>query len=210
MDPFIGKYSLIKVCSGVLKTDDQMLNYDKDIEEKIGKLYVMQGSKPIEVSELHAGDIGALAKLTGARTGNTLSTKSTPIEYGKTEISVPYTSKRYKAKNKGDIDKISQSLTKMTHEDLTLRVVNDSENHQSLLYGMGDCILSTSLIATYDFWDKTIYSTYLEDIFAIRAMDAFIDDSVEVTAEDKIITLSTGVTGEDDKRYLVQAVLVSE
>lgn len=66
------------------------------------------------------------------------------------------------------------------------------------------------LIATYDFWDKTIYSTYLEDIFAIRAMDAFIDDSVEVTAEDKIITLSTGVTGEDDKRYLVQAVLVSE
>ena len=98
----------------------------------------MQGSKPIEVSELHAGDIGALAKLTGARTGNTLSTKSTPIEYGKTEISVPYTYKRYKAKNKGDIDKISQSLTKMTHEDLTLKVVNDSENHQSLLYGMGD------------------------------------------------------------------------
>ena len=42
VDPFIGKYSLIKVCSGVLKTDDQMLNYDKDIEEKIGKLYVMQ------------------------------------------------------------------------------------------------------------------------------------------------------------------------
>ena len=66
------------------------------------------------------------------------------------------------------------------------------------------------LIATYDFWDKAVYSTYLEDIFAIRAMDAFIDDSVEVTAEDKIITLSTGVTGEDDKRYLVQAVLVSE
>ena len=138
VDPFIGKYSLIKVCSGVLKTDDTMLNYDKDIEERIGKLYVLQGSKPIEVSELHAGDIGALAKLTGARTGNTLSTKATPIEFGKAEISVPYTSKRYKAKNKADIDKISQSLTKMTHEDLTLKVVNDSENHQSLLYGMGD------------------------------------------------------------------------
>ena len=138
VDPFIGKYSLIKVCSGVLKPDDQLFNYDKDVEEKIGKLYVLQGNKPIEVSELHAGDIGALAKLTGARTGNTLSTKNTPIEYGKTEISVPYTYKRYKAKNKGDIDKISQSLTKMMHEDLTLKVVNDSENHQSLLYGMGD------------------------------------------------------------------------
>ncbi len=54
------------------------INCDKDVEEKIGKLYVLQGNKPIEVSELHAGDIGALAKLTGARTGNTLSTKNTP------------------------------------------------------------------------------------------------------------------------------------
>ena len=138
VDPFIGKYSLVKVCSGVLKTDDLLLNYDKDIEEKVGKLYVMQGSKPIEVGELHAGDIGALAKLTGARTGNSLSTKQTPIEYGKTDISVPYTYKRYKAKNKADIDKISQSLTKMMHEDPTLKAVNDSENHQTLLYGMGD------------------------------------------------------------------------
>ena len=91
---FIGKYSLIKVCSGVLKTDDLLYNYDKDVEEKVGKLYVMQGNKPIEVSELHAGDIGALAKLTGARTGNTLSTKATAVEYGKTDIPVPYTYKR--------------------------------------------------------------------------------------------------------------------
>lgn len=66
------------------------------------------------------------------------------------------------------------------------------------------------MIATYDFWDQLVFSNYLEDVFAIRAMDAFIDDSVEVTAENKIITLSTGVTGQDDKRYLVQAVLVTE
>lgn len=66
------------------------------------------------------------------------------------------------------------------------------------------------LIATYDFWDQLVFSNYLEDVFAIRAMDAYIDDSVEVTAENKIITLSTGVTGQDDKRYLVQAVLVTE
>ena len=138
VDPFIGKYSLIKVCSGVLKQDDLMLNYDKDIEEKIGKIYVMQGSKPLEVSELHAGDIGALAKLTAARTGNTLSTKNVPLEYGKTEISTPYTYKRYKAKNKADIDKVAQSLSKMMHEDQTLKAVNDSENRQTLLYGMGD------------------------------------------------------------------------
>lgn len=138
VDPFIGKYSLIKVNSGVLKTDDLLYNVDRDIEEKIGKLYVLQGNKPIEVPELHAGDIGALAKLTAARTGNSLSTKATTIKYGKWEISTPYTYLRYKPKNKGDVDKLSQALQKLTHEDLTLKVVNDGENSQSLIYGMGD------------------------------------------------------------------------
>ena len=138
VDPFIGKYSLIKVNSGVLKTDDLMYNVDKEIEEKIGKIYVLQGNKPIEVSELHAGDIGALAKLTAARTGNSLSTKATTIKYGKAEISTPYTYMRYKPKNKADIDKISQALQKMSHEDQTLKVVNDAENKQTLIYGMGD------------------------------------------------------------------------
>ena len=138
VDPFIGKYSLIKVCSGVIKADDAIYNKDKDVEEKINKLYVMQGGKAIEVKELHAGDIGAIAKLTAARTGDTLSTKANTIMYGKTDISTPYTYKRYKAVNKGDIDKISQSLQKMMHEDLTLKVINDGENRQTLLAGMGD------------------------------------------------------------------------
>ncbi len=138
VDPFIGKYSLIKVNSGVLKTDDVLYNVDKDIEEKVGKLYVLQGNKPIEVPELHAGDIGALAKLTGARTGNSLSTKATTIKYGMAQISQPYTYMRYKPKNKGDVDKISQALQKITHEDLTVKAVNDSDNRQMLLYGMGD------------------------------------------------------------------------
>lgn len=138
VDPFIGKYSLVKIRSGVFKTDDVIYNYDKDIEEKVGKLYVLQGNKPIEVKELHAGDIGALAKLTGARTGDTLSTKATPVQYGKAEISTPYTYMRYKPKNKGDVDKISQALQKLMHEDQTLKTVNDGENRQTLIYGMGD------------------------------------------------------------------------
>ncbi|HKM33697.1 MAG TPA: elongation factor G [Lachnospiraceae bacterium] len=138
VDPFIGKYSLIKVNSGVIKTDDLIYNIDRDIEEKIGKLYVLQGNKPIEVPELHAGDIGALAKLTAARSGNSLSTKATTIKFGKCDFSTPYTYLRFKPKNKGDVDKISQALQKMTHEDITLKVVNDGENSQSLLYGMGD------------------------------------------------------------------------
>lgn len=137
-DPFIGKYSLIKVNSGVLKTDDVLYNHHKDTEEKIGKLYVIKGNKPEEVKELHAGDIGALAKLNSATTTDSLSVKSNPILYIRTAISTPYTCKRYKAKNKGDEDKISQALQKLMLEDQTLKTVNDSENGQTLLYGMGD------------------------------------------------------------------------
>ena len=138
VDPFIGKYSLIKVNSGVLKTDDLIYNIDKDVEEKIGRLYILQGNKPIEVPELHAGDLGALAKLSQARTGNSLSTKANPIKFGMFDISKPYTFMRYKPKDKADIDKISQALQKIGHEDLTMKNVNDAENHQTLLYGMGD------------------------------------------------------------------------
>ena len=138
VDPFLGKYSLIKVCSGVIKGDDTLYNTGKETEEKLNKLYVLEGSKPIEVPELHAGDIGAIAKLNTVATGDTLSAKTTPILYGKTEISVPYTYKRYKTVNKGDEDKVSQALAKMMQEDLTLKAVNDSQNHQSLLYGIGE------------------------------------------------------------------------
>ena len=91
----------------------------------------------MEVPELHAGDIGAIAKL-NAKTGDSLATKAVPVMYGKPEISVPYTYKRYKAVNKGDVDKISQALSRMMQEDLTIRLENDTLNHQTLLYGMGD------------------------------------------------------------------------
>ncbi len=138
VDPFIGKYSLIKVMSGVIKCDDMIYNKDKDIEEKISKLYVLTGNKASEVPELHAGDIGAIAKLTAARTGNTLSTRSNIIQYGRKALPVPYTCMRYKPKNKADMDKLAQALQKMGHEDQTMRVVQDGENHQSLIYGMGD------------------------------------------------------------------------
>lgn len=152
VDPFIGKYSLIKVNSGVLKTDDVIYNVDKEIEEKIGKLYVLQGNKPIEVKELHAGDIGALAKLTGARTGNSLSTKATTIKFGQWEMPTPYTYMRYNPKDKGDVDKLSQALQKISHEDITMKYVNDSVNRQMLLYGMGDLhleVIASKLLNEY-------------------------------------------------------------
>ncbi|MDD5940204.1 MAG: elongation factor G [Lachnospiraceae bacterium] len=138
VDPFIGRYSLIKVRSGVIKTDDLMYNARTDSETKIGKLYILQGNKSSEIPELHAGDLGALAKLSGVSTGDTLSTKATPVVYPGMDLPVPFTYLRYKAVNKADIDKIAQAMAKIQAEDPCFKAVNDSANGQSLIYGMGD------------------------------------------------------------------------
>ena len=142
-DPYIGKYSLIKVNSGVLKSDDVLFNYHRDAEERLGKLYTICGNKVEEVKELHAGDIGALAKLAVSQTTDSLSTKKNPITYIRTPISKPYVYRRYRAVKKGDEDKISQALSKLLMEDLTLETINDGANGQTLLYGISETHLDT-------------------------------------------------------------------
>ena len=127
VDPFIGKYSLMKICTGTLKPDSNIYNVNKDT-----------GKDVIEVPELKAGDIGAVSKLSVTQTGDTIALRSAPIVYHKPEISTPYTYMRYKPKTKGDDDKVSSALSKLTEEDWTLKAVTDTENHQSLLYGIGD------------------------------------------------------------------------
>ena len=136
-DPFIGKFSLIKICSGVLKADSTIYNVAKDTEEKISRLYVLRGKEQIEVKELHAGDIGAIGKLDIA-TGDSIATKAVPVVYDKPTFSVPYTYMRYVTKNKGDDDKIASALSKIVDEDPTIKLVNDSANRQALIYGIGD------------------------------------------------------------------------
>ena len=138
VDPFIGKYSLMKICTGTLKGDTVVYNVNKDAEEKIGKVYIMRGKEVIEVPELKAGDIGAVAKLTVTGTGDTMAVRTAPIVYHKPQISTPYTYMAYKAANKGEDDKVSTALARMMEEDLTLQVKNDPENRQSLIYGIGD------------------------------------------------------------------------
>ncbi len=137
-DPFIGKYSLIKVCSGTISGDDTLYNVEKGEDVRLGKLYVLTGNKPVEVQQLFAGDIGALAKLGNVETGDSLSAKATPILYPKAILSTPYTVKRYKAVKKGEEDKVAQALQKLAAEDKTFKVVEDAANRQSLLYGIGD------------------------------------------------------------------------
>lgn len=144
VDPFIGKYSLVKVASGSIRPDDQLYDSENQAEFKAGKLYVFEGSRPVEVPQLMAGDIGALAKLDAA-TKDTISTKNNPVKYGRFDTSTPYTYKKVSAKNKGDEDKMAQGLNRLAQEDLTIKLVNDAENHQTLLYGMGDQHLDVTI-----------------------------------------------------------------
>lgn len=137
-DPFIGKFSFVKVCSGVLKADSTIYNTSSHEDEKVSRLYVLRGKDQIEVSELYAGDIGAIGRLNKTNTGDTLASKKNPIEYDRVNVSTPYNYKRFVTVNKGDDDKVSQALAKILEEDLTLKVVVDSENKQTLLYGIGD------------------------------------------------------------------------
>lgn len=138
IDPFIGKYSLIKIFSGKLSVDDTVYNAETGESEKISKLYIMRGKNFEEIKELQPGDIGALAKLSLAKTKDTLSRKERPIILTRFKSMTPYTYMKYSAANKNDEDKVSQGLAKLCAEDLTLRVVNDEENRQSLIYGIGD------------------------------------------------------------------------
>lgn len=105
---------------------------------KLDKLYLLRGKDTIEVPELRAGDIGAVAKLGVTQTGDTIALRSAPIVYHKPQTSTPYTYMRYKTVTKGDEDKVSSALAKLMEEDLTLKSVNDKENRQLLLYGIGD------------------------------------------------------------------------
>ena len=176
VDPFVGKYSLIKVNSGVLKTDDILFNHHKDTEEKIGKLYVMCGSKAEEVKELHAGDIGALSKLAKTATTDSLSTKANPILYIRASIPVPYTYMRYTTK-KGDEDKAATSLQRLAQEDLTLRTESDAANHQSLIYGISDQHL---------------------DVVKAKLLDKY---KVEINLEEPRIAYKETIQGNSDVEY---------
>lgn len=139
VDPFIGRYSLFKVITGEIKPDTSLYNTLKDKDEKIAKVYVMRGKDTIEVPGIYAGDIGALSKLSVTQTGDTLvAEKNAPIAYDMADIDVPYEYMSYAPVTKGDDDKVASGLSKLLEEDKTLKVMNDVENRQSLIYGIGE------------------------------------------------------------------------
>ena len=137
-DPYVGRLSLFKVCSGIMKKDSMVKNVNKNIAEKIGKLYILRGKEQLEVDELRAGDIGAIAKLQNTSTCDTLASTDRPVQFP--EISYPkaHMKKAIRPKTKGDEDKLASAINKILEEDKTLNFTVDKETKQSIISGLGD------------------------------------------------------------------------
>ena len=140
-DPFVGKMNFFKVMNGTLKKDTELTNRTTGDTEKISKIYTVVGKKQTEVDELVCGDIGMTAKLVKTNTNDTL-TWGSDFAYSKINLPTPYLAQAMIPCSVADENKISQAITRMTEEDLTIRYENDPETKQMVVYGMGDMHLA--------------------------------------------------------------------
>jgi elongation factor G len=142
-DPFAGRLSFLKVFSGTLKTEATVTNHNRGTSERLAHLAIPQGKTPVEIPELHAGDIGVVAKLKDTVTGDTLGDKEHPVFYQKLSYPEPLITFAIEPKSRGDEDKISIALHRLLEEDPTLRFGRDQQTHEMLLSGMGQLHIET-------------------------------------------------------------------
>ena len=138
IDPFVGKISYLKVLSGVLSSESDVYNWEKDAPEKISTVYVVKGKVQEAVGKLFTGDLGAVTKLTVTSTNDTLSTKEKPVVYPDIEFPEPMLGVAIWPKTKADEDKMSFALAKILEEDKTLKFVKNAETREQVLYALGD------------------------------------------------------------------------
>ena len=136
-DPFAGRISFFKVLSGVVKNDSTEQNYTRNSQEKFAHLSVMQGKNAVAVPELHAGDIGAVAKLRDTLTGDSLGDKASPIEYPQISLPEPAITFAVEPKTRADEDKLSQGIHKLMEGDPMLRFFRDEQTKDFLIAGTG-------------------------------------------------------------------------
>lgn len=137
-DPYVGKLSMFRVLSGSISSDSTVYNSIQDKMEKVGTLYILKGKNQTPVSKLGAGDIGAVAKLSVTMTGDTLCDAANPIKYDLIQFPEPCISMSVKPKSKGDEDKISSGLAKLSEEDPTFKISRDVENAETIISGVGE------------------------------------------------------------------------
>ena len=136
-DAFAGRISYFKVFSGVLKNDASLQNYNRNIQEKFAHISLIQGKQAVPIQELHAGDIGSVAKLRETLTGDTLGDKSSPIRYPAVQLPEPAITFAIEPKSRADEDKLGVGLHKLMEEDAMLRFFRDPQTKEFLIAGTG-------------------------------------------------------------------------
>jgi elongation factor G len=136
-DAFAGRISYFKVFSGVLKNDATVQNFSRNSAEKLAHISIMQGKTAVPVTELHAGDIGAVSKLKDTLTGDTLGDKSAPIQYPKVHLPEPAITFAIEPKSRADEDKLGPGIHKLMEEDAMLRFFRDPQTKEFLIAGTG-------------------------------------------------------------------------
>jgi elongation factor G len=136
-DPFSGRISFFKVISGVVKNDATVENYTRRGQERLAHLSVMQGRKAIDVPELHAGDIGAVAKLRETLTGDTLGQKGAEIQIDLQPLPEPAMTYAIEPKSRADEDKLAPAIHKLMEEDLLIKFFRDPQTNEFLIAGAG-------------------------------------------------------------------------
>jgi elongation factor G len=141
-DPYVGKVSLLKVCSGTIRPDTVLTNPRTQTDERLHNLFALRGKEHDEVSEAPAGDLVAVAKLTDTATGDTLAPKTMPVVVPVAPLPDPVLSIAIRPRSKVDEDRLMTALHRLQDEDPSVRVRRDDETHQTVLSGMGDMHLS--------------------------------------------------------------------
>src|SRR5580658_35380 len=136
-DPFAGRISFFKVVSGMMTTDKTVQNFTRHEPERLAHLSIMQGRKAVEVSELHAGDIGAVAKLRVTLTGDTLGDKAHEVYLEPVPMPEPAMTYAIEPKSRADEDKLGPALHKVMEDDPMVRFFRDPQTNEFLVAGAG-------------------------------------------------------------------------
>ncbi|MDD4765389.1 MAG: elongation factor G, partial [Atribacterota bacterium] len=137
-DPYVGNLTYFRVFSGELNSDSTVYNSTHDIENKVAKIYRMQGKEQTAVDKVTPGGIGAIAKLKKTNTGDTLCDKEHPIEFTKVGYPEPIMKLAITPKSKGDEDKLSIAINRIVEEEPTIQVYRDEDTGETIIAGMGE------------------------------------------------------------------------